>query len=120
MGGTVLVTGGTGYIAGELIDQLLQLAQVQRTLGRTGKAHGQLSIRGQLRTVQPLKLALDHGDLQRAAGQVLLGGNHGQLVGKRTGKQILGHKLSSCTKLVLQRESLAWHTLDFTCYALIW
>lgn len=46
MGGTVLVTGGTGYIAGELIDQLLGRGWAVRTTVRSkAKSEGKLRAR---------------------------------------------------------------------------
>ncbi|MNY49046.1 hypothetical protein D3C86_1844340 [compost metagenome] len=58
----------------ELIDQLLDFAQVDQFTGFSGECHAQLSV-GQLAArsaFQPFELALDHQHLQVPAGQVLL------------------------------------------------
>ncbi|CAM4080343.1 hypothetical protein PSAL108031_25090 [Ectopseudomonas alcaliphila] len=46
----------------ELVDQLLQFAQVQHFAGLAGETHGQFTITGQLGAVQPFQAAFDHDD----------------------------------------------------------
>lgn len=66
MTGTVLVTGGTGYIAGEVIDQLLDKGWTVRTTVRS-KASSEARLRGQ-RPGAGERLAVFEADLMDDAG----------------------------------------------------
>ncbi len=66
MAGTVLVTGGTGYIAGELIDQLLARDWTVRTTVRT-KAKSEARLRGRWPAAGE-RLAVFEADLMSDAG----------------------------------------------------
>ncbi|ANY20394.1 3 beta-hydroxysteroid dehydrogenase/Delta 5--_4-isomerase [Tsuneonella dongtanensis] len=73
MGGTVLVTGGTGYIAGELIDQLLGKGWTMRTTVRSNaKSEGKLRKRwpdaGEQLSVFEAELMDDAGWAEATAG----------------------------------------------------
>ncbi|KEA41393.1 hypothetical protein CR64_16010 [Pseudomonas aeruginosa] len=58
--------------AAQLVDQLLQLAQVEQLAGPARKAHRQFARAGQRGAVQALQAAFDDDDAQGPGGQVLL------------------------------------------------
>jgi nucleoside-diphosphate-sugar epimerase len=73
MAGTVLVTGGTGYIAGELIDQLLDAGWTVRTTVRSkakseARLHGRWPGAGDKLTVFEADLMSDAGWAEANAG----------------------------------------------------
>ncbi|MCY1370250.1 hypothetical protein D9M69_573350 [compost metagenome] len=62
----------TGWQAVQMVDQLLQFAQIEHLMGAAGEGHGQLAVAGELGTVEALQLALDDDDREPASGEVLL------------------------------------------------